>query len=45
MNPRLNLVTPEAIEEYRRTHLGRRGRPKGARNRPKDDTDGEGGER
>ncbi len=35
MNPRLNLVTPEAIEEYRRTHLGRQGRPKGARNKPK----------
>lgn len=34
MNPRLNLVTPEAIEEYRRTHLGRQGRPKGARNKP-----------
>ena len=34
-SPRLNLVTPEAIEAYRRTHLGRQGRPKGARNKPK----------
>ena len=34
-SPRLNLVTPEAIEAYRRAHLGRQGRPKGARNKPK----------
>ncbi len=34
-SPRLNLVTPEAIEAYRRAHLGRSGRPKGARNKSK----------
>ncbi len=27
INPRLNMVTAEAIEEYRRNHLGKRGRP------------------
>ncbi len=27
INPRLNVVTAEALEEYRREHLGRRGRP------------------
>jgi len=37
-SPRLNLVTPEAIEAYRRAHLGRSGRPKGARNKPKGGT-------
>lgn len=26
INPRLNMVTAEAIETYRRDHLGRRGR-------------------
>jgi len=35
VNPRLNMVAPEAIEAYRRDHLGRVGRPslkkKGAR--------------
>jgi len=36
VGPRLNLITATSIEAYRRTHLGRRGRPKGARNRPKD---------
>ncbi len=45
IGPRKNMVPEPALEEYRRTHLGRRGRPKGARNKPKDDTDGEGGER
>ncbi len=35
INPRLNMVTAEAIEEYRLTHLRRRGRPKGAKNKPK----------
>ena len=34
-SPRLNLVTPAAIEAYRRTHLGQKGRPKGAKNKPK----------
>ncbi len=33
VNPRLNLITAEAIEEYRRDHLGRQGRPKGAKNK------------
>jgi len=33
INPRLNMITAEAIEEYRRTHLGRQGRPKGAKNK------------
>ncbi|HET8627463.1 MAG TPA: helix-turn-helix domain-containing protein [Thermomicrobiales bacterium] len=27
VNPRLNMVTREAIEDYRRDHLGRVGRP------------------
>ncbi len=27
INPRLNVVTAEALDEYRREHLGRRGRP------------------
>ncbi len=35
INPRLNLVTRAAIEAYRRDHLGREGRPKGAKNKPK----------
>ncbi len=35
VGPRLNMVPEPALEEYRRTHLGRRGRPKGARNKPK----------
>ncbi len=35
INPRLNMITAEAIEAYRRTHLGRQGRPKGAKNKPK----------
>jgi len=35
INPRLNMITAEAIEAYRRAHLGRRGRPKGAKNKPK----------
>jgi excisionase family DNA binding protein len=34
IHPRLNMLTRDAIEEYRRTHLGRQGRPKGARNKP-----------
>ncbi len=33
VNPRLNLITAEAIEEYRGDHLGRQGRPKGAKNK------------
>lgn len=32
INPRLNMVSAEAIEHYRRDHLGRRGRP--ARTKP-----------
>jgi len=39
VSPRLNLITAASIEAYRRTHLGRRGRPKGARNRPKSAAD------
>jgi len=35
INPRLNMITAEAIEAYRRNHLGREGRPKGAKNKPK----------
>lgn len=27
INPRLNLISAEAIEHYRRDHLGKRGRP------------------
>jgi hypothetical protein len=33
INPRLNMITAEAIAAYRRDHLGRRGRPKGAKNK------------
>jgi len=40
INPRLNMITAEAIEAYRRTHLGRQGRPKGAKNKPKIAADG-----
>jgi len=42
VNPRLNLITAEAIKEYRRTHLGRQGRPRGARNEPKSAADEDG---
>jgi len=35
ISPRLNLITAEAIAAYRRAHLGRQGRPKGAKNKPK----------
>jgi len=51
INPRLNMITAAAIEEYRRTHLGRRGRPKGAKNKnasttaPADDPSAAGKER
>jgi len=31
IHPRLNMVTREAIEKYRRDHLGQQGRPKGTR--------------
>jgi len=34
VSPRLNLITAASIEAYRRAHLGRRGRPKGAKNKP-----------
>ncbi len=34
INPRLNMVTAASIAAYRRDHLGRRGRPKGAKNKP-----------
>jgi len=34
VNERLNMVPEDALEQYRRTHRGRRGRPKGSRNRP-----------
>ena len=32
---RLNMVPEAAVERYRREHLGRRGRPKGSKNRLK----------
>lgn len=35
ISPRLNLITAEAIAAYRRAHLGRQGRPKAAKNKPK----------
>jgi excisionase family DNA binding protein len=35
IHPRLNMLTRDAIEAYRRAHLGRQGRPKGAKNKPK----------
>jgi len=35
VSPRLNLITAASIEAYRRAHLGRQGRPKGAKNKPK----------
>jgi len=35
INPRLNMITAEAIEAYRRDHRGREGRPKGAKNKQK----------
>lgn len=31
IHPRLNMVTREAIEKYRRDHLGRQGRPRGTK--------------
>ena len=33
--PGQNMVSEPALEEYKRTRLGRRGRPKGAKNKPK----------
>jgi len=51
INPRLNMITAEAIAAYRRDHLGRLGRPKGAKNKnastttPADDPSAEGKER
>ncbi len=38
VSPRLNLITAASIEAYRRTRLGRRGRPKGAKNKPEAST-------
>jgi len=35
INPRLNMITAAAIAAYRRDHLGQKGRPKGAKNKPK----------
>ncbi len=35
INPRLNMITATSIEAYRRDHLGQKGRPKGAKNKPK----------
>ncbi len=35
VHARLNMVPAPSVEAYRRTHLGRQGRPKGARNKPK----------
>ena len=34
--PGQNMVSEPALEEYKRKRLGRRGRPKGAKNKPKD---------
>jgi len=51
VGPRLNMVPEPALEEYRRLRLGRRGRPKGAKNKnasttaPADDPSAEGKER
>ena len=36
VNPRLNMVSAASLEQYRRAHLGRRGRPKGSRNKATD---------
>jgi len=33
VGPRKNMVPEPALEEYRRLRLGRRGRPKGAKNK------------
>ncbi len=41
IGPRKNMVPEPALEEYRRTHLGRRGRPKGAKNKPEASTPAE----
>jgi len=38
VGPRLNMVPEPALEEYKRKRLGRRGRPKGAKNKPKAST-------
>jgi len=38
INPRLNMITAASIAAYRRDHLGRRGRPKGAKNKPEAST-------
>ncbi len=51
VSPRLNLITSASIDAYRRAHLGRRGRPKGAKNKnasttaPADDPSAAGKER
>ncbi len=39
INPRLNMITAAAIAAYRRDHLGQKGRPKGAKNKPKSAAD------
>ncbi len=36
--PGQNMVPEPALEEYKRKRLGRRGRPKGAKNKPKAST-------
>ncbi len=38
VGPRKNMVPEPALEEYRRLRLGRRGRPKGAKNKPEAST-------
>jgi len=43
VSARLNLITAEAIEEYRRDHLGRQGRPKGATSKTAADAPSTGG--
>ncbi len=41
VGPRKNMVPEPALEEYKRKRLGRRGRPKGAKNKPKVSTPAE----
>ncbi len=38
IHARLNMVTRDAIEKYRRDHLGRQGRPKGRKKEAKNST-------
>ena len=38
VGPRKNMVPEPALEEYRHLRLGRRGRPKGSKNKPEAST-------